>query len=51
MLVDALAGALEDELLEELLPQPDRITSIAAIAALPMIHDLDLAQEVPTARL
>jgi hypothetical protein len=40
---DELAAAL-DELLEELPPQPDSNRSVAAIAALPPIHDLGLAR-------
>ena len=48
---DELAGAPEDALLEELPPQPDSSTSVTAIAAPPVIHDLGLARESPTARL
>jgi hypothetical protein len=48
---DEVAGALEDELVEELPPQPDSATSVATIAALQVIHDLGLARQSPTARI
>lgn len=40
---DELAGAVDDEVLEELPPQPDTSTSIAAATALSATHDLGLA--------
>jgi hypothetical protein len=46
-----LAGALEDELVEELPPQLDSARSVATIAALQVIHDLGLARQSPTARI
>jgi hypothetical protein len=48
---DELADAPEDELLEELPPHPDSSTSVATIAAPPVIHDLGVARENPTVRL
>jgi len=46
-----VGGALEDELPEELPPQPDSSTSVAAIVAPPVIQDLGLARASLMARL
>ncbi|MGN6868887.1 MAG: hypothetical protein ACTHMY_10860 [Solirubrobacteraceae bacterium] len=48
---DELTSTLEDELLDELPPQPDSSTSVAAVATLLAIHDLGLARDSLMARL